>query len=112
MTKKADQPRPYSPWLERPSHQLTYAQAKAWVESEILGEHVLAPVAYDSWRGTLIVWRETMIKGGYLTAAALIAQLLIAGEACRQARTPESVRQVADLWVRCHNEAGVACEEC
>jgi hypothetical protein len=101
------------PFLERPSHSLSLSTARQWVRDDILGEEsFFGPSSFNRWQFTLELWVDRRLADGHLTAAALIIELLNAGRVCRVYGTPAMVDQVAHLWVRCHDEAGVACEDC
>lgn len=101
------------PYRQPASHSLSLITARAWVKDDILGpEFGFGATAYNRWQFTLERWVTLRIKEGHLTAAKLIQDLVKAGERCRAVGTSEAAERVARLWVRCHDEAGVACEDC
>ena len=114
VTKRFKDPRTWDrQFTDRPSHTLQVKTAVQWVKDDVLGNHFsIGASAYDRWKFTLEAWVDQRIKDGHLTAAALIIELLNAGQICRAYGTPQAVDMVARLWVRCHNEAGVECEAC
>ena len=101
----------------RPSHHLSLSTARAWVQTDILRDAFEPGVTgrdtpYTRWRFTLEQWVNLRVNEGHVTAATLILELLKAGDECRAYGTPKLAERVAQLWVRCHEEAGVLCVEC
>lgn len=100
------------PYTHRPSHTLSLITARAWVRDDVLKADFLGISSYTTWRLTLENWADRRVEEHHLSAAALILELIRAGMYCRVYGTPEWAEKVAALWVRCHNEAGVLCENC